>query len=219
MESIDFWKFHEDLTVVQATLLIIGRNPSREPLDLKKLDKVVNFDPVFCAITTAIRNEKLNAILHYKAHETNGFVSVKEDESAFISNVKTINQDHAKIVFKTEPDWGLTTVNVNDLKAWLLKLNFPAPFFFNEKSSNTPDYLDPIHPRHSQKLAASIKAWQAMDDDNLLLKKTPKKAMEAWLQSRYKELGLEHNGQMNNSAISECATVANWQTKGGAPST
>lgn len=217
--GIYFWKFHQDLTVVQATLLIIGRNPSKESLVLKELDKVENFDCVFCAITTAIRNEKLKAIFHYDAYETKGWASVKDGESAFVQDIKTINYDQSKIVYQTKPNWSLTTVNVNDLKAWLLELNFPAPFFFGEKSSHVPDYLDQNHPRYSTKLAASIKAWQAMDDDNLLLKKTPKKAMESWLENRYKELGLEHNGKINNSAISECAKISNWQTEGGSPST
>lgn len=202
MEPIDFWHFSDDLTTVQATLLIFGVDPSEIQDDVlgdNPFFKPSGFDAVFNAMTSDILNKKLNATIHYPVFG-GGFSEYPHDNNA-------------------EPYWNETKVNVSDLKAWLLSKNYKPAFFFGEQSSNEPDYLNPNHQRYSAKLAASIKAWQAMDDDNLLQKKSPKQAMEAWMQSRYKELGLERNGEINKKGITECATVANWNTDGGAPTT
>lgn len=80
-------------------------------------------------------------------------------------------------------------------------------------------YLDPEHPRYAPKLAAAIKVWEAMEDENLLKGKGTVAAMKSWLEPRYKELGLIHKGKINNTAIQEVAKVANWNEDGGAPST
>lgn len=191
--SIDFWHFCEDLTVVQSVLLILGCAPSEINDDVLKeapFFKLVGFDAIFSGITQAIKNEKLKAILHYRAWEVNRYVNVMDGENAFISDVKTINYAKARIAYKTKPDWHSTTVNVDDLKQWLASINYKPAFFFDEQTSHVPDYLDPNHPRYSPKLAASVKVWQAMEDDELLSGKGAISAMRDWLESRYKELGL-----------------------------
>ena len=181
MESIDFWRF-----VVQATLLIIGKNPSDESRDLEKFDKVKGFDAVFCAITQAIINEKLNARFRSEAYELHGFVTVGEGERFDRLAISDCNET-CRIAYKKKPNWHLTTIAVDDLKAWLLTLNYKPAFFFDEQQqNNVPNYMNPNHPRYSPKLAATVKVWQAMEDENLLLKTTPKKAMDDWLRSRYK---------------------------------
>ena len=58
-----------------------------------------------------------------------------------------------------------------------------------------------------------------MEDGNLIGGKSPSAAMSEWLTSRYKELGLVWDGEINQSGIKEIAKVANWQTTGGAPKT
>ena len=179
--------------------------------------KPTGFDAIFSGITQAIKNEKLNAILHYPAYEVNGWANVKEGESAFISDVKTINYDKAKIVYKTAPDWNLTTVNVDDLKQWLASKNHKPDFFFGEQSSNAPDYLDPNHPRYSAKLAAVVMAWQSVADTK---GKSPKQALTKWLREHAAEYGLiDDEGKIIELAIEECAKTANWNKGGGAPTT
>jgi hypothetical protein len=68
-------------------------------------------------------------------------------------------------------------------------------------------------------LAAAVKVWLAMKDDNLLKGKSPKAAMESWLENRYSELGLIYQDNINKTAIDECTKVANWNDKGGATKT
>jgi hypothetical protein len=82
-----------------------------------------------------------------------------------------------------------------------------------------PSYLNPTHPRYSPKLAAAVKVWLAMEDKNLLNGKAVIPTMENWLENRYKELELIYRGDINKTAIEECARVANWKTEGGATKT
>ncbi|WP_043349979.1 hypothetical protein [Cupriavidus basilensis] len=133
---------------------------------------------------------------------------------------------HCEAVGALDPH--ATTVAVDDLTQWLARRGVRSCFFFPE-DARTLDYLEPTHERHSPRLAAAVKAWQAMEDENLRRRKSPKVAMEQWLESNYKVLGLVHKrdsrkhgykeGDMNKSAVAEAAKVANWVDGGGAPRT
>ncbi|TAL53245.1 MAG: hypothetical protein EPN89_01720 [Methylovulum sp.] len=112
----------------------------------------------------------------------------------------------------------MTTIEVDDLKKWLLSRNFKPDFFFGETTS-APDYLDKSHPRYSAKLAATVQVWLAMEDGNLLDGKATKTAIADWLKSHYKEFGLVYEGKINGTGIEECTKVANWNEKGGATKT
>ncbi|HUX72364.1 MAG TPA: hypothetical protein VMV25_00545 [Steroidobacteraceae bacterium] len=80
-----------------------------------------------------------------------------------------------------------------------------------------PEYLNPKHPRHSQKLAATIRAWEAVTDDQ---GKHPKTAITDWLEKHAVEYGLiKTDGTLNKEGIDDCAKVANWRPEGGAPKT
>lgn len=221
LKPIDFWHFCEDLTVVQAALLILGHDPSELQSEVFKentLFKPAGFDAIFSGITQAIINEKLNARFRSEAYELHGFVTVRNGER-FDRLAIGNDGEVCRIAYKKKPNWDLTTVNVDDLKAWLLSRNIKPAFFFDEQSSNTPDYLDPNHPRYSEKLAATVKVWLAMNDSNLLEGKAIIPTLENWLESRYKELGLTYKNEINKTAIKECAKVANWNPDGGATKT
>jgi hypothetical protein len=201
LDAIDYWHFCDELTIAKAILLIFGVDPSEIQDDIlgdNPYFKPSGFDAVFIAMTNDIQNKKLNAIIRYPAFG-GGFSEYPHNDN-------------------NEPCWRSTTVHVSDLKAWLLSKNYKPAFFFGEQSSNEPDYMNPQHPRYSAKLAATVMAWQAMDDENFLLRKSAKDAMIDWLTSRYKELGLTYENKISIKAIKECATVANW-SRGGAPTT
>jgi hypothetical protein len=233
MESIDFWKLNDNFTIVQATLLILDIDPTGEQEWVLKSDvqnRPVGFDAIYSGIVQAIKNKTLNATLRYDAHEQGGGYAqepTKDEEFAILAQLR-IHQDGnywhdeittANVIYRVEPSWLMTTIHVEDLKQWLSSRNFTSSkFFFGEKKSNEPDYMNPQHPRYSAKLAAAVKVWFAMEDENLLLGKGVVDAMKDWLGSRYKELNLEHNGNFNKKGIEECATVANW-SRGGAPTT
>lgn len=80
-----------------------------------------------------------------------------------------------------------------------------------------PSFLDSSHPRFPYKLAAAFKAWEAVRDQP---GKTPLQALKSWLEANAADLGLlKARGELNKQGIEECAAVANWQQKGGAPKT
>ena len=78
-------------------------------------------------------------------------------------------------------------------------------------------HLDPKNPRYAPKLAAAVRAWQAVTDPG---KVSPKKALTKWLREHAAEFGLsDDEGKPNETGIEEVAKVANWQPGGGAPKT
>ncbi|VWX60024.1 conserved hypothetical protein [Burkholderiales bacterium 8X] len=118
--------------------------------------------------------------------------------------------------FKIFPDWALTTVLVADIRTWLSGRSIKTGFFFPE-NADQPDYLDPQHPRYAPKLAATVRAWLAVEDP---MGKHPKQALMKWLRVHGAEYGLlDDEGKPNEQGIEECAKVANWQPGGGAAKT
>ena len=84
-------------------------------------------------------------------------------------------------------------------------------------NSGPQPYLNPQHPRYAPKLAAAVRAWLSVD---AVSGKSPKQSLTKWLREHCAEFGLvDDEGRLNNSGIEQCATVANWQTDGGAPKT
>ena len=91
-----------------------------------------------------------------------------------------------------------------------------APAFFSE-GVDAPDYLDKTNPRYPPKLAAAVRAWQAVTDPG---GKHPKQALAKWLREHVVEFDLtDDEGRPNETGIDETAKVANWQPGGGAPKT
>jgi len=110
---------------------------------------------------------------------------------------------------------------------WLKARGMTTGFFFPEASdtpadhpaTSTPEYLNPDHPHYTPKLAAAVKAWQALAGREVE-RKSVKQTLEAWLSERAGELGLlKEDGNPNCTALDEIAKVANWNPKGGAPKT
>ena len=89
-------------------------------------------------------------------------------------------------------------------------------FLFPERTE-TADYLDPENSRYAPKLAAAVRAWQAVTDP---AGRHPKQALMKWLRENAAEFGLtDDEGKPNETGIEEAAKVANWQPGGGAPRT
>ena len=248
------WNLHDELSVDHAAALIAGYDPgsvarskqanndggeSQELFERGVTEaRFPRLYPAHTAVVNAINSGRLKAMLKVSAR-LYGYADYLEDiyrmEMAFEMPMSEESGDDEQIsndksfFYKPFPDWGLSTVKRVELVEWLSEQGIRSGFFFpNAKPSADPDYLDPNHPRYAPKLAASVKVWLAMDDENLRRGKGTIVAMEQWLESRYKELGLVHekdnknngtkSGDMNNSAISEAAKVANWQY-GGSPKT
>jgi len=212
MKTIDYWRLLDELSVKDAALLVIGVDPSSEDGALCESWSIEKRPTGYEATKRGIENALRRGLVI-------GEVIPGEEYNSDID---------AFTVIENSIDPSRSLVEVDSLRTWLESRGIRTGFFFPSAEGH-PDYLDTKHPRYAPKLAAAVRVWQAMEDENLLRGKSPFQAMEAWLESRYKELGLAHErgndknrtkaGDMNNSAISDVAKVANWQPAGGAPKT
>ena len=195
MDDIDFWKLSDELTVVQAALLVVGQDPSPVELEVERKTperQPRGYNAAKNAIMSAIRSNLLKGELRYEAHDI--------DEMPYHSP-------------------SLSLVNVEDLKRWLRSKGFEKHFFFFPEGLDGK-FLDVQHPRYSPKLAAAVRAWEALDNDDLLTATTPKKAAQKWLRINAVDFNLsDSDGNPIESAIEEISKVVNWDPKGGAPST
>lgn len=239
-EINSLWTLVDPLTVQQAAALIAGEEPNavdfsggeanhfRDPESgYTDSSGITWIRTAYVALINAILAGNLKAKLIHDSRpvdeaDTQDLIDRMESGEYFDVNYSHLagdDEDHVEGYFiKKKPDWTKTMLDVQTLKEWLISKNMKTGFFFgNEVTVN--DYLDMDHPRYSARLAAAIKVWEAMEDENLLSGKSPKIAMAEWLQSRYKELGLIHNEKISKNAIDNVVSVVNWQTGGGAPST
>jgi hypothetical protein len=189
MDSLDYWRLCDELSVVQAALLIVGEDPSALQWRIDKTgphDRPVGYDAAKAALVHAIRGKRLPARI-IERHEEQSF---------------------------GEPELHETTVLVEDLRAWLQLRGIKTGFFFPALQQSEPDYLVALHDHYSPKLAAAIEAWKAVSADRALrLGKTVKQALVVWLRQH------ANDGNPNEQGIDEVAKIANWDTKGGAPKT
>jgi hypothetical protein len=194
VENIDFWRLCDELTVVQAALLVVGHDPSS--LEICIENKIVanqpkGYNATKNALLSAVKNKQIDGDLEYEEYDHN---------EPYLSPYTS-------------------TVKVESLKLWMRSRGFERHFFFFPEGE-VGEFLNENHPRYSSKLAAAIKAWKALDNEALLKGTTPKKAVQKWLRQNAVEFNLcDGDGKPVESAIEEISKVVNWNPRGGAPAT
>lgn len=232
MDKMDYWRLCDELSIVQAALLIAGHEPTEfsDVMNWQEQEKPENFSAAFSALCHAILGGRLQATIRRQAWERGwdeepGIgeiftrkIDLYSDQIDFPKEAEMTKQ--RGIIYRATPDWNLTTVLVEDLKNWLRGRGFKTGVFFSQ-AGGKPDYLDPTHEHYSPKLAAAIYAWQAVNPERELIKgKTVKQAMQTWLRKNAARLGLvKKDGSHNEQGIDEIAKIANWEPKGGPPKT
>ncbi len=217
MESMDYWRLCDELSVIHAALLIAGVDPTEyeyvENWEISKRPK--GYEAAKTALINIVLSGRIPAMLRHSARERGYAEDISEGE--FIGR----DARGYDIIYSATPDWNLTTIRVDDLRVWLKSRGFDSGFFFPQIESDTPDYLDNTHSNYSPKLAAAIEAWKSVTANPDLVKaKSVKQAIMIWLRSHAGRFGLiKEDGNPNESGIEEVAKVANWETKGGAPKT
>ena len=233
MDKFDLWRLCDELTVVQAALLILDEDPNDHPkiLDQRKLDtapgpKTIDFSKGFSnkpdsESADVSHNdqywppENFSPIFTALTHAILGNRLPANTYPNFDALHPTI--DTSQDVF----DWNKTKIMVEDLRKWLKNRGVTKGFFFSDAHPG-PDYLNPNHHFYAYKLVAAIKAWEAVTSGSQFKNngKSPKHNLEVWLYDNAKNLGLEKNGKPNKNAIeNQISKVANWEEKGGAPKT
>jgi len=202
MESLDYWRLCDELNVIQAAILIAGEDPSSLQSYIEDWDPEKRPDG-YEAAKAAIKNGLLCETI------TGTLVPIYEYD---------INGNELQSLTNTV-DLERSRVDAPSLRDWLSVRGLDTGFFFSTET-DAPDYLDPSHPRYAPKLAAAVNAWLALDDGSILKGKTPKQALLKWLRESAAEYRLsDEDGKPNETGIEECAKVANWKDKGGAPKT
>jgi hypothetical protein len=197
----DYWRLCDELTLKQAALLIVECDPSSEAGYCEKWEvhlRPTGYEASKQALSSALRKAIIMGQHFGKTmHDINGNEMGEYPETTDVDR---------------------STLERDSLIKWLSSRGIKTGFFFPDDTTY-PDYMDPKNGRYSSKLAAAVKVWQAMEDVNLRKGKAPTVAMHTWLETRYKDLGLEWAGKINNTGITEVVKVANWQTSGGATKT
>lgn len=239
--ELDYWRLSDHLSVQDAAVLTVGERPSRlfrngEHTHLPATGPDFNdrssdraFQAVFSAIKNAVLGGTLKAALRISTEE-HGIFDMSADAGyastglALGSGATANDGGNLSIegsAYRPLPDWQYTTVATADLKAWLVSRGVVTGFFFQDVDENQPGYLDESNPHYAPKLAAAIRAWEAVTSDMALLRgKTPKQALTKWLNENAAAYGLtKDDGVPNLTGVEEVAKVANWKPEGGASKT
>jgi len=199
MESLNYWRLCDELSIIQAALLVAESDPSGEngyAEEWPMHQRPHGYEPAKTAIANALRRGVIKGkLIPYYENDVNG-VSYRAIEDS-------INLAESR-------------VDVESLRLWLETRGIRTGFFFPTVPDG-PDYLDPKNPRYAPKLAAAVRAWQSVTDAG---GKHPKQALAKWLREHAADFGMtDDEGKPNETGIEEAAKVANWQPGGGAPKT
>ncbi|MFM0565809.1 hypothetical protein [Paraburkholderia sediminicola] len=226
MNELDFCRLADTLSLTRAAALICGEKPSRiaAPDDsgvnrwhLPRRDNSAsdgledespeNFDTALDALVRAVEREKLKA----KKRFLGELMHFEDGDGPWEAEDMPLALQPSDKLDPSE-----TLVDVEDLRSWLASRGVKSGFFF-PGLTDAPDYLDQSNPRYPPKMAAAIRAWQAVTEPG---GKHPKQALMKWLREHAAEFGLtDDEGKPNETGIEEVAKVANWQPTGGAPKT
>jgi len=241
LDEFDFWRLCDFISAAQAAALIANISPARvwncdrihyighSPDDTGTAPDDPLFQAAFAAIKNAIQAQTLKAQMRLSAREYGSADMAADAEYASIGfgyRSGTTAEEGEQFssegfFYRPFPDWDLTTVSVDDLRTWLASRGITTGFFFPEREEGQPGYLDKTHPSYAPKLAAAIRAWEAVTNDPERLRgKTPKQALTKWLNEHAAAYGLtKEDGTPNATGVEEAAKLANWRPEGGASKT
>jgi hypothetical protein len=201
LASLNYWRLCDELTVMQAALLIVSEDPSKnEHIENWKMEERPHgYEAAKTAISNALRKGSIKGkLIPFYEIEINGNSCGEILDSIDIKESR---------------------VDVESLRTWLRSRGVKTGFFF-PTTSDYQDYLNPEHPRYAPKLAAAVQAWLAVGENAGKDGKSVKQSLLKWLREHAAIYKLsDDDGKPNETGIEECAKVANWQDKGGAPKT
>jgi hypothetical protein len=138
MEGLDYWLLCDELSIIQAALLVAGEDPSATASYVEQWEaskRPPGYEAAKTAITNALRKGLLKGQLNSQyVYNDNGFATET------IPGTVDLNESY---------------VEVAALQAWLASRGFRSGFFFPE-AMGAPDYLDPEHPQSSVKNSKCI---------------------------------------------------------------
>jgi len=239
MEGLDYWRLCDELNIVQAALLVVGEDASiaedAEGWEVQKRPR--GYEAAKMAICAGLRNyiqyekecyEEAQSLENWKINYSNAPDAFSEEDEGMVALLsrsiigKLVCQcdydvnGHSLGAIEDTIDLYKSTVSAESLKQWLGLKGFKTGFFFPEPAG-TMGFLEPSHSRYAPKLAATVRAWQAV---TVAGKRSPKQALDKWLREHAAEFNLTNDdGSLIEQAIQDCSKIANWKQTGGAPKT
>jgi hypothetical protein len=190
IDRLDYWRLCDELSVVQAALLIVGKDPSHHQYSLDIAPD--GYTAVEAALINAIKGKRLAA------------------------NVIDLIDDNGN---NRGPDRHETKIMAEDLRTWLKSRGIRTGFFFPAEagpdylSEFHPNYSAKLAAAIEAWTAISA-------DAELRRGKSVKQALIVWLRLHANQFGLtKEDGNPNEQGIEDVAKIANWDTRGGAPKT
>jgi len=212
-KNIDpLWSLSDPLTVQQSAALIAEVDPNAVRFTMcdaayfenenssTDSDGISRVKTAFAALINAINAGKLKATIRRTAWER-GWNEEPDFENGerWLEKAGLLESDvkeawgtdptyieRSPIIYRVEPDWEKTTIDRSSLREGLTSNGIHTGFFFPD-SNDAPGYLDSKNPRYAYKLAAAVRAWQAVTDPG---KVSPKKALLKWLREHAAEFSL-----------------------------
>jgi len=201
MDEFDYWRLCDDLSILQAALLIVGEDPSQnssvERWEVE--NRPLGYEAAKTAIVNSLKRGDLEGNLFWEVEYNDEGIPMGDSNIVDISN---------------------SIVPVESLRGFLKKRGISSGFFFPEGFDDR-NYLDLKNSFYAPKLAAAVVAWESVSSNERLLNgKTPKQAIEKWLREHASEYGLTGaDGNPVAAAIEQISKVANWKPEGGGAKT
>ena len=193
--DLRLWRLVKNVSVEDAAILIAGGDPSATDLEepswsiesfkVKRTTGHNGFLPAFEALKDAIRNRELKASFAHQADYTDGYSKKIDGETwAYLTtdftDMKLTIEEHAfnyvrppkgeTVLISVEPDWTRTTIDVEDLKAWLRSRGLRDGFFVSDTDSNEDsgeEFMNVRHDHFAPELALAVSAWRALKGRNV----------------------------------------------------
>lgn len=241
-DPLFFWRLNDELSVVNAAILIVGGDPSQMT---QRFDHIAEgyfedqdldhdgFAAAFTALKAAIRNGTLPAKHWYGAQSgwsevtrgalsNDGFIIVTSHTLNSILEAQLMETGNwvpsGSVLFHREPDWWQTNVKVEDLKRWLRDKGIQPSFFFPETLADRGDTVDEVldfeHEHFTPELALALTVWRALLPERAF-KGGVKSTIEAWIKANPDAWHGE--GELSVAAKERIITLVNWNKSGGAP--
>lgn len=138
MSAFEYWRLCEQLTLIQAALLMAGHDPSGIEHDVEGLSprqQPSGYAACRQALISAIEAKSLNGFLAYDEGYDSGGIHYSR-----LAAVRSC-------------------VNTAEVADWLRSKGVNSNFFIPEPEA-PKKYLDMRHERFAPKLAAAIRAWE-----------------------------------------------------------
>jgi hypothetical protein len=145
MDALDYWRLCDEVSVIDAALLIVGEDPSSIRQNVENWgpeQRPMGYDAAKTALANAILGGRLPATVRREAHER----GYDEEPGPHQDDRK---EGYHTIIFKLEPDWAMTTVRIEDLQAWLSSRGFQHGFFSVRRTTGpriSTTFTPTMHP-------------------------------------------------------------------------